>query len=75
MDAEKVVHLHTGIAFSYSFFPHFFIGYFLYLHFKCYSISWFSLQNTPFPYPLPPPLAHHPTHSSFLALAFPNIGA
>ena len=26
-------------------------------------------------YPLPPPPAHQPTHSSFLVLAFPYTGA
>ena len=30
----------------------FFIGYFLYLHFKCYPLSWFPLQKPPIPCPL-----------------------
>jgi hypothetical protein len=54
----------------------YFIGYFLYLHFKCFPLSWFLLWKTPFPYspyPVPPPLAHQPTHSHFLALAFPTL--
>jgi hypothetical protein len=55
-----------------SHFPFFFIRYFLYLHFKCYLLSWFPLQKTPLS---PPPLTHQPTHSCFLALAFPYIGA
>jgi hypothetical protein len=44
----------------------FFIRYFLYLHFKYYSFSWF---------PLPSPPAHQPTHSLFLALTLPYTGA
>jgi hypothetical protein len=43
-----------------------FIRYFLYLHFKCYPESFLY---TP-PRPAPPP-----THSHFLALAFPYTGA
>jgi hypothetical protein len=42
----------------------FFIRYFLHLHFKCYPQS---------PYILPSP-APQPTHSCFLALAFPCTG-
>jgi hypothetical protein len=30
----------------------FFLRYFLYLHFKCYPISWFPFQNPPIPSPL-----------------------
>jgi hypothetical protein len=48
----------------------FLIRYYLYLHFKCYPLSWF-----PFLYPLLPPPAPQPTHSLFLALAFPYSGA
>jgi hypothetical protein len=50
---------------GYLFFFSFFIRYFLYSHFKCYCLSWFSLQNPlshlPFPcspthlFPLPCP--------------------
>jgi hypothetical protein len=32
----------------------FFIGYFLYLHFKCYPLSWFPLPKPSIPIPLPP---------------------
>jgi hypothetical protein len=42
-----------------------FISYFLHLHFKCYPES---------PYTHPPPTPQ-PTHSRFLALAFPCTGA
>jgi hypothetical protein len=52
---EKQFSVH-GIFFSSCF--TFFIMYFLYLHFKCYPKS-------------PPPLTPLPTHSHFLALAFP----
>jgi hypothetical protein len=52
---------------DYSFFL---ISYFLYLHFKCYLLSWFS------PLPLPSTFTpiHQPTHSCFLALAFTYTG-
>jgi hypothetical protein len=51
----------------------FLIGYFLYLHFKCYPLSWFSLQNpsTPSPLPLltnPPTPTSWPWHSPTLEL-------
>jgi hypothetical protein len=49
----------------YSFFP-LFIGYFLHLHLKCYP------KSPLYPPALPAPL---PTHSHFLALAFPCTGA
>jgi hypothetical protein len=60
------------------FFPTFFIGYFIYLHFKCCLPSWFPLHK-----PLSPtaPLAskrvlpHWPTHSCLTALAFPYAGS
>jgi hypothetical protein len=53
-------------------FPFFFlIRYFLHLHFKCYPLSKFPLQKFPIPSPRP---AHQPTHSCFLALAFPCTG-
>ena len=48
--------------------------YFLYLNFKCYPISWFPLQKSPIPFPLSL-LTNRPTHSCFLALAFPYPGA
>ena len=43
----------------------FFIGYFLYLHFKYYPLSWFSPLENPYPTPLPlllcsDPLPTHP---------------
>jgi hypothetical protein len=50
----------------------FFFRYFLYLHFKCYSLSWFPLLKSPIS---PTPPAHQPNHSHFLALAFPYTGA
>ena len=40
------------VFFIYIYFS-FFLGYFLYLHFKCYPLSWFSPEN---PYPIPLPL-------------------
>jgi hypothetical protein len=48
----------------YIFFP-FFIRYLAHLHFQCYT------KSPPYP-PTPTPL---PTHSPFLALAFPCTGA
>jgi hypothetical protein len=66
---------------SYSFFFLFsFIGYFLYLHFKCLLLFKSPLQD-----PLSPPPHPHPasmrvlpyplTHSHLTALAFPYTGA
>jgi hypothetical protein len=48
-----------------SFFFPFFIRYLAHLHFQCYT------KSPPYP-PTPTPL---PTHSPFLALAFPCTGA
>jgi hypothetical protein len=57
--------------FSVSFLLFFFLGYFLYLHFKCYPLSCFPLQNPPIPSPLPlltnpPTLPSWPWHSPIL---------
>jgi hypothetical protein len=51
----------TGEALSQLAFFFFFIRYFLYLHFKCYFFSWFSLQKPPPPIPFP--LFLSPPHS------------
>jgi hypothetical protein len=57
-------------------FDFFCIGYFLYLHFKCFPLSRSPLQKIPIPAPSPclykgvPP----PTHSHLPALAFPTLG-
>jgi hypothetical protein len=53
--------------------------YFLYLHFKCYSLTWFPLPETPYPIPPAPAsmrafLHHPPIHSYFPALDFPTPG-
>jgi hypothetical protein len=37
-----------------------FIRYFLYLHFKCYPLSWFPLWKPPIPSPHPLPSPTHP---------------
>jgi hypothetical protein len=42
------------------FFLFFLIGYFLYLHFKCYPLSWFPLRKTPSPIPSSLPLLTKP---------------
>jgi hypothetical protein len=66
----------TDISIEIFFF--FFLGYFLYLHFKCFPHPRSPLQK---PYcTLPPPasmrvLPHPPTHSSLSVLAFPYTGA
>jgi hypothetical protein len=49
----------------------FFISYFFNLHFKCYSLSWFLLWNSPIPHPHPlltnpPTPASWPWHSPIL---------
>ena len=41
-------------------FSNIFIGYFLYIHFKCYPLSWFPLWKTPSPYPPSPCLPTQP---------------
>ena len=38
-------------------------------------LSPFLVSPLKIPYALPPPPAHQPTHSHFLALAFPYTGA
>jgi hypothetical protein len=52
------------VSLEFFFFP-FFIRYLAHLHFQCYT------KSPPYP-PTPNPL---PTHSPFLALAFPCTGA
>ena len=64
-------HLPFLFLFFFFLFSLFFIRYFLYLHFKCYPLPGFSLWK---PIHSSPP-AHQPTHSCFLALAFPYTGA
>jgi hypothetical protein len=58
----------------------FYLFYLIYLHFKCYPLTWFhSLLETP--YPMPPPPAsmrvflHPPTQSRLSNLKFPYSGA
>jgi hypothetical protein len=63
-------HLATSVCWPFFFF--FFISYFLHLHFKVYPLSKFPLQKSPIPSPNP---VQQPTHSCFLALAFPCTGA
>jgi len=62
----------TGQDKGHNLFLFFFNWYFLYLYFKCYPLSCFPSKKHP-------PLsrwspAHQPTHSCFLALAFPHTG-
>jgi hypothetical protein len=56
----------------------FLIGYFVYLHFKCF-FSRCLLCKPPIPYPLPPAsmrlFPHPPTHSHLSTLASPYTGA
>ena len=42
-----------------------FLEYLLYLHFKCYPLSWFPLQN---PHPIPLPLLLNPPTPASLPL-------
>jgi hypothetical protein len=57
-----------------------FIGYFIYLHFRCYPPSQFPFYKPLIPCPNPPPtlppasmrvLPHPPTYSCLTAIAFP----
>ena len=57
--------LFSFFSFSFSFF----LVCFLYLHFKCYPLSWFHLWKTPSPSSLPSPCS--PTHP--LLLPSPGI--
>jgi hypothetical protein len=61
---KDAFHFCFGDLKSFFFFP-FFIRYLAHLHFQCYT------KSPPYP-PTPTPL---PTHSPFLALAFPCTGA
>ena len=53
--------------FLFFFYEIIFIRYFLYLHFKCYLLSWFPIQPSS---SFPPPPVHQPTHSCFTDQAF-----
>ena len=46
--------------------------YFLYLHFKCYSLSWFPLQIAPIPSPFP--LLTNPSTATSLSWHSPTLG-
>ena len=49
----------------------------IYLHFKCYSLSWFNYKNLHLPPPPPASmrvLPHPPTHSHLTILAFTYTG-
>jgi hypothetical protein len=67
-----VVFLVVALFLFFIFLPDiFFIRYFLYLHLKCYSFSWFPLRKPPIPsslplLPNPPTPASWPWHSSIL---------
>jgi hypothetical protein len=56
-----------------------FIGYFLYLHFKCYPLSQFAHLETPYPILHPPAsmrvFPHPPTYSCLPTLEFSYTGA
>ena len=51
-------------GFCFVLFQIFFIRYFLYLHFKCYTLSQFPLQKFPIPFPLPM-FTNSPTSTSW----------
>ena len=53
-------------------FPIFYIGYFIYLHFKCYPPFQLPLHKAPVSMRV---LPHQPTHSCLSALAFPYLGS
>jgi hypothetical protein len=58
-------------AVVHSVFFSFFIRYFLYLHFKCYSRSWFALRKLPSHSPLP--LLTNSATPTFLSWCFPTL--
>jgi hypothetical protein len=74
--------LHPDFLRNYVFEPIFFSFLldilFVYLHFKCYPLSWLYIWKPPYPIPHPASmreLPHPPTHSHLPALAFPYTGA
>jgi hypothetical protein len=62
------------LSIFFDIFVFIFIRHCLYLHFKCYPLSWFPLQK-PLSHPPTPTPAHQPIHSCFYVLAFPSTGA
>jgi hypothetical protein len=69
----------NGLFILENFFFLFLIGYFLYLHFKCYPLSWFpSLAETRYDI-LPPPASmrvvlYPPTNSHLPTVDSPTLG-
>jgi hypothetical protein len=66
--------------FIYLFIYYLFVtGYFIYLHFKCYPLSWFPLLKCPIPSHPPSPCFYEgappTTNSNFPVLAFSYTGA
>jgi hypothetical protein len=59
------------LLYCISWMIHFFTGYFIYLHFKCYPLSQFPLQKSPIPSSLS--LSHPPTPASPTS-NFPTLG-
>jgi hypothetical protein len=64
-------HEFSLVFWSKPLFYYIIIRYFLYLHFKCYPLSWFPLQK---PLSSSPPPAHQPTYSCFPLMACPYTG-
>jgi hypothetical protein len=52
----------------------FLIRYFLYLHFKCYPLSWFSLWKSPLSIPFPLPLLTNPPTPTSWPWHSPTLG-
>ena len=77
MGSQQMVKTSLRLRFVFFFGFHFFIGYFLYLHFQCYPLSRFPPGNTL----TPPPILLllwgcfliHPNHSCLPTLTFPNM--
>ena len=67
---EKCRVLQTDILFFNSVY-----FYYIFSLFTFQMLSAFLVSSLKIPYPLPTPPAHQPTHSCFLALAFPYTGA
>jgi hypothetical protein len=71
LDISRGFGKHLCSSSNYYLFFILFIRYFLYLHFKCYQLSWFPHQQILYPLTLP---HSHPLTSTCLSWYFPTLG-